>query len=452
MALTPGRRSGSYEIADPIVSDGMGVRAGFYGWKNVVCLFVIYGITIGFINYGFTVIFPAMIQAEGWGRGDASLAHTIRSLLVGLIAPLAALSLVKLGPRITVRIGFTLGAVALALLGTVTTELWHWTLLWGLAMPATFALSGVLSVQTVVNFWFSRRRATALGVVVTGAAVAGFVGAPLFTYLIEASGTWRSGWLAASGFCVVGVIVTFFLQNTPADLGQHPDGIDPDPHLEEDSAAQAHSAKPKAKGTYRTKESWTLREALRTQAVWLYLVCSLGQLWAINMVTVHGVLHLIDKGFSQMQSASVIANFILFSGFARFPVGVLADRVEPRILASIALFGMVIAVLGLWQVPSNLFWVLAISGTYGFCFGSMVITFSMIIANYYGPTAFAPIKGFFTPISILVSAPLPFVAGLIFDHYGSYDWAFIPVATMVFLSAICSLFLYPPQKRPQDLQ
>ena len=424
---------------------------GFYGWKNVVCLFLIYGITIGFLNYGFTVIFPAMIQAEGWGRGDASLAHTIRSLIGGLIAPLAALSIVKLGARITVRIGFMFGAVALTLLGTITTELWQWTLLWGFAMPATFALSSVLSVQTVVNFWFERRRATALGVVVTGGAVAGFVGAPLFTYLIDASGSWRTGWLAAAGFCVVGVIVTFFLENSPAALGQHPDGIDPDRRLEEDTAAQAHSAKLKAKRTYRTKEFWTLREALRTRVVWLYLVCWLGQVWAINMVTVHGVLHLIDQGFSQIQSASVIANFILFSGFSRFPVGVLADRVEPRILSSFALFGLVIAVLGFWQAPSSLFWVLLVSGTYGFCFGVLVITYPMIIANYYGPSSFAPIKGVLTPIMILISAPLAFVAGLIFDRYGSYDWAFIPVAAMVFLAAICSLFLYPPQKRSPDL-
>jgi len=442
MTLASSTRIGSYEVTD---------QAGFYGWKNVACLFVIYGITIGFINWGFTVIFPAMIQAEGWSRGDASLAHSIRSVIGGLIAPLAALSLVKLGARITVRIGFALGAVALALLGTVATELWHCTVLWGLAMPATFALSGVLSVQTVVNYWFTRRRATALGVVVTGGAAAGFIAAPLFTYLVEATGTWRSGWLVTAGFCVVGVIATFFLKNTPADLGQHPDGIDPDQRLKEGSAAKAHSAKPKAKGTYRTQESWTLREALRTRVVWLYLGCALGQGWAISMVTVHGVLHLFDQGFSQMQSASVIANFVLFSGFARLPVGVLADRVEPRILSAIALFGMTIALLGLWQAPASLLWVLAISGACGACFGVMVITLPMIVANYYGPSAFAPIKGFFTPITILIGAPFPLVAGLIFDKYGNYDWAFIPAAAMACFAGICSLFLYPPQKKPQAL-
>ena len=58
-----------------------------------------YAVTMGFIFYGFTVIFPAMIEAEGWQRGEASLAHTLRGLFVGFMAPVAALSIGRLGAR-----------------------------------------------------------------------------------------------------------------------------------------------------------------------------------------------------------------------------------------------------------------------------------------------------------------------------------------------------------------
>jgi MFS family permease len=414
---------------------------GFYGWKNVGLLFVAYAVTMGFIFYGFTVIFPSMIEAEGWQRGEASLAHTLRGVFVGLMAPLTALSVGKLGARRTLRIGFAVGAVALWLLGTVTTQLWQWIAIWGVLMPVAFAMGGLIPIQTVVSFWFSVRRATAMGVVMTGAAAAGFMAAPLYTYIIDQVGTWRAGWLVAAGCCCIGLLVTFFIENAPGDLGQHPDGIDPD-----QKSAAANAASSAANGPHKTTEVWTLREALRTRVVWLQMVCLVGQAWALYMVTVHGVLHLVDKDFSRMEAASVIGNLILFSGLARFPTGLLADRVEPRILSTAALVGMALALLGFWQAPASMTAVLASAATYGFCFGVTVITFPMITANYFGPAVFAPITGFFMPFIIALGAPVPFVAGLIFDHYGSYDWAFIPVVAMVCVAALCAWFLYPPRK------
>ncbi|MBU4001569.1 MAG: MFS transporter, partial [Proteobacteria bacterium] len=177
------------------------------------------------------------------------------------------------------------------------------------------------------------------------------------------------------------------------------------------------------------------------------MVCMIGQVWALYIVTVHGVLHLIDKQLNPMQAASVLSTLILCSGIARFPMGVLADRIEPRIITVFALLGMGIALLGIWQAPQNVTFLMAIAGVYGFSFGATVIMFPMLTANYFGPAAFAPINGFITPILILVAAPVPVVAGMIFDHYKSYDLAFIPIIIFVFIAAVCAWFLYPPQKK-----
>jgi len=419
---------------------------GFYGWKNVALLFSIYAITMGFVFYGFAVIFPTMIQTQGWGRGEASLAHSIRGLVMGLMAPVAAFCIGKIGAGKTLRIGVAVAFVALVLLGTVTTEIWQWTLLWGVVMPVAFAMGGVVPAQTVVSFWFDRRRATAMGIVMSASALAGFVAAPLYTYLMEASGSWQSGWLAGAGFCVAAFAATFFVANKPADLGQHPDGITPGHYPWEENAAAADSIHLSTGGPERTTESWTLREAVRTRVLWLLLVCMIGEVWVLYLATVHGVLHLIDKGFSSMQAASVIANLILFNGIARFPTGVLADRIEPRILKVIAHVGMSIAVLGLWQAPASISLVLVISGALGFFFGVTTVTFPMILANCFGPNAFASISGFVLPITIVFGAPIPFLAGLIFDRYGSYDLAFMPVAALALVGAFCAWFMYLPQK------
>ena len=59
----------------------------FYGWSNVGLLFVIYLSAMGMVFYGFSVIFPSMVQEMGWGRGEAAFAHTLRALLLGFTAP-----------------------------------------------------------------------------------------------------------------------------------------------------------------------------------------------------------------------------------------------------------------------------------------------------------------------------------------------------------------------------
>ena len=415
----------------------------FYGWTNVIFLFLIYSFITGFVFYGFTVIFPAMVQAQGWGRGEAALAHTIRGLIVGFMTPLAAFCIGKLGARKTLHTGLIVGAIALILLGTVTTKLWQWTLIWGFIMPFAFSLGGYLPVLTTVNFWFNRRRAMATGVVMTGGAIAGFVGAPFYTFIINKTGSWETAWLVAAGFCGLGLIVSFFVKNTPQEIGQHPDGIDPAITVDADVSGKT----PPTSGVYQTKELWTLKEALRTRLVWFQMVCMIGQAWALYMMTVHGVLHFIDMGLSHMQAASVISTLILFSGIARFPTGVLADRIEPRILSAMALLGMSLTILVLWKVPQNLTLLLIVAGLYGFCFGVTAITFPMITANYFGPLTFAPINGFFGPFIITFCAPVPVVAGLIFDHYKSYDLAFMPITIMLFIATAFAWFLYPPQKK-----
>ena len=59
----------------------------FYGWSNVVICFLCYFLVYGIVFYGFSVIFPAMVKAMGWKRGDASIAQTIRVLVMGLRLP-----------------------------------------------------------------------------------------------------------------------------------------------------------------------------------------------------------------------------------------------------------------------------------------------------------------------------------------------------------------------------
>jgi len=415
---------------------------GFFGWKNVLLLFFIYGAVYGFVFYGFTVVFPEMIRTEGWSRGDASMAHTLRAFSLGAFAPLVAIAVGRLGAKRTMIAGLSFGVVVLATLGTLTTQLWHWIVLWGILMPISFSFGGAIPIQTTLTYWFNVRRATALGIVLSAAAFGGFIAAPLYTWIMHETGSWRFGWLAAGILCALALISSLFMKSKPADIGQFPDGIDT-----EGASDAAGSVTTGRARTYRTSETWTLREVLRQPVLYLIGLCMVAQLSAIYLLTTHGVLHLTDAGFTSMQAASALGNLILFSGFARFPIGFVGDRIEPRWIMAVALTGMGAAMIGIWKVPGDFRVLLAVVSLFGFCFGSIVPIFPAIIGNYFGPSAFAPITGFLSPAMVLIGAPVPVVAGIIYDRFDSYDIAFIYVVIFSFVTALLASALVPPRKK-----
>ncbi len=337
--------------------------------------------------------------------------------------------------------GLFVGVVALGMLGSVTSQLWHWIVLWGVLMPVAFSFGGAIPIQTTLTHWFNVRRATALGIVLSSVAFGGFVAAPLYTLIMREAGTWKAGWLTAGAFCALALIASLFMRNRPADIGQFPDGIDPE--RASDIPGSVTTRKPR---TYRTSEAWELREVLREPVLYLLGICMVSQLSAVYLLTTHGVLHLTDIGFSRMQSAAAIGNLVLFSGLARFPIGFIGDRIEPRWIITIALAGMGFALVGIWKAPGDLWVLLATVSLFGFCFGSLVPLFPALIGNYFGPSVFASITGFLSPMMILIGAPVPVLAGIIYDRFHSYDFAFMYVAILTLAATLLAFALAPPRK------
>lgn len=407
----------------------------FYGWNNIGLLFGVYLVAMGMVFYGFNVIFPAMIEAMEWGRGDAAFAHTIRGLLVGFTAPLVAIILNKYGSRNTMIVGLLILSGGLFLLGTVTSQLWHWIAIWGFIMPIGFALGGILPIQTTVMYWFTAKRSMAMGIVMTAAGVGGFVAQPLYTRIIDQTQSWEMGWMTAGCFALVGVVLSFWIKNKPEDLGQYPDGMNP----EESAAALAKSPSK----TYKTSLAWDLKDAIRTRALWFLLVLFLAQIMPLYLITVHGVLHLTDIGYSRMEAASILSFIIAGSAVARFPIGWLGDRIEPRWIIAVLYVVMLIAFLGFWKAPSIAV-LLVLGPLFGFSYGGAIVMMPTLIANYFGASSFAAINGFMFPVQIGFAAIVPVGAGYLADTMGSYDLAFIILAVILAAAFVCALLASPP--------
>lgn len=411
----------------------------FYGRKNAALLSVIYLIATGMVFYGFTVIFPAMIESLGWARDRASLAQSINALFWGLLTPLTAILINKFGSKKTITAGLVVLIAGLILLGTVTAKLWQWTLLWGVVVAAGVTMAGPLPIQTVVMYWFNIRRATVLGLVMTGAAMGGFLAQPVFTWLIGLSGSWRTGWLTAALFTVIALVISFFVRNSPGEMGQYPDGLSP---VGTDTAAGIRNDKA---NTFRAPTSWTWKEAVKTRTLYLMMAFMITYSMPLMMVMTHGVLHFTDEGYSRMQAASVMSLILLGSGLIRLPVGWLADRVEPRWIIFAALVIMFAAVFGLWKAPALT--VLMILGpAFGLAYGACLVLTPLIIGNYFSPESFPIIYGFMVPFLIMFEAAVPVAAGFNAEKSGNYDLSFAVLLVFIAMGAICAALCAPPRK------
>ena len=412
--------------------------AAFYGWKNLGLLFGVYLFAVGFVYYSFNVIFPEMVRENEWKRGDASWAQTLHGVLFAAFIPLAALLTNRLGARATITIGIGVLILGCILLGTITPSILAWTLLWGVVMAFGFALGGVIPIQTTVAQWFSLRRATAIGVVMSAAGLGGFLAQPLFTWVMQEFGGWQSGWLAATGFAVIAILLVTWVVNRPEDRGQHPDGIEP--------GTDAHAQRHGAAGIHRTQEVWTLSEALRTPTLWLLIVLFLGTVMPLYLVVVHGVLHLTDLEYDRMEAASVLSFMLAGSACARFPVGWLGDRMEPRAILFALLATAVIALGIIWKAP-GLSWLLLAGVLFGAAYGGTLVLVPAVIANYFGAAAFASINGFVFPVQLVIASTVPVGAGYLADLTGSYDVSFIVLIGFAALAAVCALTTRPPRRQ-----
>lgn len=414
-------------------------RSRFYGWDNAIILFVIYMIAMGIVFYGFSVIFPTMVNNMGWKRGEASLAHTIRGYLVGFLTPLVALCINRFGSKKTMTCGLGVMFVGLILLGTSISKLWHWLLIWGVIMPFGFAFGGMLPIQSVITHWFNIRRATVLGLVTTSAPLGGFLAQPFFTWLMKEYNMWQIGWLTCGGFAILSLILSLWIRNKPEEFDQYPDG------LSSSEAKAAAAGYGKVARTFRTREVWTLRETIKCRSLWLVMLVNLTQITALYIIVVHGVLHLTDLGYTNMRAASVISFIILGSGLARFPVGWLGDIIEPRWICSIAMALMMFSFFGIWKAP-NMTLLLITGPVFGFCYGTIIVLIPAIIGNYWGPASFANTTAFITPFMVALGAPVPVIAGYIADYFGSYDLAFLSIGILIAIGAVLAVFMKPPQK------
>ena len=415
----------------------------FYGWKLLVVFWLILFTSFAFPLYGASVVNAYMASDLHLGRSALGLAYGLFQWMVGLPAPLVAVSINRRGVRFTATVGCLLvmtGALLMAL--AVRTSLGVYVVFSGIIGLGALAC-GVLGAQSSIGQWFVKGKARAITLVHTGSGIGGFVAAPVLDRLIRHfGGNWRAGWWLMAGLSLfAAALAVLFIRETPADLGQFPDGRAP---TDAPSPEAARRALPK--GVHKTRDEWTLGDVFQSPAIWLILFSSLGISAGYPLLLAHGVVHLKDLGYTASQAAFSISLMLFASLAGQLVVVVWGDRIEPRLIWAVATavfgVGMVLALNASGKAGLYLF-----AACLGAGFGASFSCLMTLPGNYFGAKAYASILGVMIAVGTTAGAAGPYLAGIVYDHYGSYAPAFYSIAGLSFAAVFALLFATPPGRR-----
>ena len=400
------------------------VSSVFYGWWVVFAAFMVAFIYSGFYFYDFT-LFVTPIRDEIPDVGAAiEPAFIVATIIGAALSPFLGGVFDRYGPKPVVGVGMLLGAVGFAIMGVMTAP-WH--LYVGLTLaglgPIVFFAGGV---SAVVN-WFDRLRGRAVGLTVVGLGAGGLLTRP--TLLVMEEIGWRDSFLVMAVVIIVLLLpMAFILRRRPEDYGMRPDGDAPGEGTLE------------ALTTDTILYGLTFPQILRTPAFWMLAMLMFLAFWPIGSLQIHQAPFMEEAGYSRLAAADAVGAMAIVTIVGRLGGGWLADTMDPRRAAVLALFlqAVGIAAFALSRPEANwyliLFFVAFSPG-----FGAIIVLQPALLATYFGRRAFGAAQGVLWTSTALAVSIAPLAARFFDENLGGMQNGFFLFAAF---SAAASILVY----------
>lgn len=390
------------------------------------------------------------MEETGWKRSTIGLAAACGVWGSGLSAPVLGRLADRYGPRLLMPLGTLLLGVGLIVVGGAQ-SVWLFFMIAVLARAISQPLLiGVVPRTVAVNF-FWRQRNTALVCIGMFRPLSGALLIQLIA-LIAVAYNWR---VAFQCIGMLSLVVTLpmllIIRQRPEDIGVQPDGdcgagrIDPDRQPTLPEPCNPPNGDPAATGDNPADHSWTAREALRTKAFWLIAATTFLAVTSQSAIGFNLVPYLHESAnLSTPQAAGVLSLSTLLA-ISSLGWGYLADQFPPRHCMIGAMLGAVGIVSFLFAVDS-----LVSAYVFGITWGvlsSSQVLISMILARYFGPSAYGAISGALRPFEAGGLGLGQSLGAVLHDVTGSYS-GLILTALGAHLLAAVFMFLARAPKTP----
>lgn len=357
-------------------------------------------------------LFFKIFETEfGWSRSVLSGASALGVLMMGVLAMLTGPLSDRFGPRLVLSATGVAFGVGWMLLSQMSAP-WQLFVIFGVFFGLGFGSHDVVTLSTVAR-WFEARRGVMTAVVKVGTAIGQVTVPPVVALLITGV-----GWRPAVFWMGVAAMVVLVL------------------------AASAMSAPPvrSVTGAQGVAPGTTYAEAWRTRTFWT--LCAVQFLFFPTLMTLP--LHLPAHGMDLNMTATMAATLISIMGAAsiagRLIIGRLVDTIGCR-NAYLFCLGLLIAALAPLSAVTAHGLLFAVIALYGFAHGALFVVVSPTVADYFGMRAHGAIFGFIVFCGTIGGAVGPFLAGVLFDLYGSYTVAFLTLMGMAMAAFVLILSL-----------
>jgi sugar phosphate permease len=427
----------------PLVEQPAKRKPIYYGWVIVIVGFLAHIASAFSISSTLSVFLKPLSADLGISRGTFSLIRSGEILIGAAAAPVVGTLMDRYGGRWLMAAGGLISGAGFICLGQARDFTQFMLVRWLLISPGD-SLMGSIVVNVSIARWFVRMRGRALAIAGMGHGLAK-VCMPVMAATLMLYIGWRGSWVVFGVFTLLLVApAVLFMRRSPEEMGLLPDG-GPVEVREEVARPQKRRY---AKRTGADNVEWSRREALRTPVFWLiastFGVAQIG----VTGLNLHVFSYVTDQGHPTLVAASVMSIIAMMQFSTPIVWGLLADRMDNGILnmAKCALQGagllLALSLPGMAPLYAGFF-------IYGIGMGGTAILAETIWADFFGRISLGKIRGMGSLVTSVFSACGPPFFGLLFDYTESYSLSFSIFIGMLFTSAVLSLCLRPPTKRPE---
>ena len=409
----------------------------FYGWVIVAVVFVTMAIGVN-ARTAFSLVFPPILDEFGWERGVTAGAFSFGFLVAAVMSPALGRLMDRRGPIAVMELGVFSMAAGL-LLVTMVTQPWQLYATFGVLVGVGSICLGYSGQSLFLPNWFARKRGLAISLAFSGVGIGSIILLPWLQMLIE-----KVGWRVACW--TLGLMVLFalapinlLLRRAPGSLGLLPDG---------DAAP--------APGTVKRSNiidaewaaiDWTLARAMRTARFWWIAVGFFCGLYAWYAVQVHQTKYLIEIGFGRTEAAWALGLVSLVGIPGQIAIGAMSDRIGREPAWCIGCAGFVLTYLALflmrdYPTPVLLYVMVVAQGMLGY---GLTPVMGAIPAEIFEGKHYGAIFGTIMLSALSGGACGPWLTGVLHDHTGNYDTAWLLGLGFSLLSGI-SIWMASPRK------
>ena len=381
---------------------------------------------------GVGTFFVALERTFGWNRTTLSGAFALSRAEGALLGPLEGFLVDRLGTRRMVIVGYLVMGLGFIFYSQIQT-VWHFYVAY-IAISLGSGVGGWIAFVTLINNWFSRRRALAMSIAVSGIQLGGFL-VPLMAWGIESHGFRMTALGIGIVLIVVAVPASRFVRNLPEDIGALPDGAP----IRRTVGASGSSTQSDSGDV----PDMTPRQALKTVSFWVIAVARLTSVVSIVSLSVHLVPKLTDSGISLITANFVVTLYTFVAFLTGFLAGYLADRSSKVIVLFVCMLLQALA-MGILTFTDTLPMAVVFAVLWGAGFGGRVPLLTAIVGDYFGRRHFGSILGMNMVPSNIAMIFAPLFAGFMFDLRQSYVIPFATFTIMGFIGAFVILLARQP--------